>query len=208
MPGLHLLPREQKFYELFVRSSQNIVSGAELLLDMVKDYQNLPEKVQRIIACENYGDDITHELVRQTHRTFVTPLDREDIVVLAQRLDDIMDLIEEAARDMVDYRVEAPTQKCVELAENLVGATKLVDEAMGLLARHKLNALLDYGIRIHSLENKADHLYREAMVELFSNSIDLAEAMKWREVYLNLENATDRCEDVANVLEGIVLKYA
>jgi len=206
--GLHLLPREEKFYDLFKRSSQNIVTGAQLLLDLVKDYQSLPEKVQRIITCENYGDDVTHELVRETHRTFVTPLDREDIVVLAQRLDDIMDFIEEAARDMIDYKVEAPTQKCVELVENMVAVAKLVDEAIGQLAKHKLNSLLDYGIRIHSHENKADYLYRGAMVELFSNSMDLADAMKWREIYLNLENATDRCEDVANVLEGIVLKYA
>mgnify|MGYP001575919759 CR=1 FL=1 len=208
MPILHLLPREERFYDFFQRSSQNIVNGAQHLLDLVNDFQNLPEKVERIIACENYGDDITHEVIRLAHRTFVTPLDREDILSLAQRLDDVMDFIEEAAREMVDYRIAAPTQKCRELAENLLAVTKKVDEAIGLLAKHQLNSLLEYGIRIHSHENQADHLYREAMVELFSNPMDLADAMKWREIYLNLENATDRCEDVANVLEGIVLKYA
>jgi len=209
LPRLPFLPREEKFFHLFQRSSQNLVAAAGYLSDLVNDYHHPEEKVNRIIACENYGDDLTHEVIRLLHRTFVTPLDREDIALLAQRLDDVMDFMEEATREMLDYRIEAPTQKCRELVEVIVACVAEVDRAISLLAhRRHLRQILDHGIRINSLENQADGLLRAAMAEVFADTMNLAEAMKWREIYSNLENATDRCEDVADILEGIVLKYA
>jgi len=162
-----------------------------------------------ITTLEHEGDAITHQIIAQLHRTFVTPLDREDIALLAESLDDITDFIHSAADAMLLYNVERPTDKARELADIVVQAVieveKGVSEIHGRIDRDKLLKLC---VEINRLENVGDSIYRSALAELFISSTDYAHLIKWREIYEDIETAIDRCEDVANVLEGVALKYA
>jgi uncharacterized protein len=209
MPRLSLLPREGRFFILFEESAKNAAEVAQQLKDLIDNWCNVEEKVQGIIEMEHKGDAATHEIIALVHRTFVTPFDREDIALLAHSLDDIVDLIEAAADAMNLYQIEVPTQRAKELAEVICQSTAEVSRAITEL-RQKVNLkiILKRSVEINRLENMADKIYREALAELFRDSKDIAYIIKWREIYEYLENATDRCEDVANVLEGVALKYS
>jgi uncharacterized protein Yka (UPF0111/DUF47 family) len=143
------------------------------------------------------------------HRTFVTPFDREDIALLAHTIDDVLDFIHASADAMFIYKIKAPTQRAKELADVVVMGAAEVDKAIACL-RHKkeFKNMLERCVEINRLENAADRIYRAAIGELFENTTDIAELIKWREIYGHLESATDRCEDVADVLEGVALKNA
>jgi hypothetical protein len=176
---------------------------------MVDTWEGVEEKANLIDELEHTGDTITHGIIEQLHRTFVTPFDREDIASLAHSLDDVTDFIHAAATAMFIYKVDYPSQGAKELAGILVQATAEVEKALSLLRHHaKLKQVLEHCIEINRLENMADSVYRKAMAQLFEDSSDIATVIKWREVYEHMESATDRCEDVANVLEGIALKHA
>jgi predicted phosphate transport protein (TIGR00153 family) len=205
-----LLPREDRFFLLMKESARNIHETARLLVDLMEDYVDVAEKVARIRELEEVGDHVIHEIMKNLHRTFVTPLDREDIAALAERLDDVVDAIEEAARDMSEYGIERPTDRAREMARIILKATEVVDRAVGKLTLRgpRLREILPDTVEINRLENEADHVISRAVGELFRNSHDAIEVIKWREIYSLLETATDRCEDVANVLEGVVLKNA
>ena len=203
------LPRENKFFDLFEASTANAVKTAQSLKEMVDTWVGLEEKVNLIDDLEHIGDTITHNIIEQLHRTFVTPFDREDIASLAHSLDDVTDLIHAAATAMFIYKVDYPSPGAKELAVILVQATAEVEKALFLLRhRAKLKQVLEHCIEINRLENMADSIFRKAMVQLFEDSSDIAAVIKWREIYEHMESATDRCEDVANVLEGIALKHA
>jgi len=206
---LSLIPREKKFFILFEQSAQNVVKIAQQLKDMVNTWENVKERVGTITTLEHEGDAITHQIVAELHRTFVTPFDREDIALLAESLDDITDFIHSAADAMLLYKVERPTDKARELADVVVQAVieveKGVSEIHGRIDRDKLLKLC---VEINRLENVGDNVYRSALAELFVNSADFAYLIKWREIYEDIETAIDRCEDVANILEGVALKYA
>ena len=204
---ISLMPREAKFFDLFERSAQNVVKGAQLLKELVDNWDNVTDRVGKITDLEHEGDAITHQIMEQLHRTFVTPFDREDIALLAHSLDDIIDFIQAAADTMLVYKVDRPTQAARELADIIVQSADGVARAMPFLRRSgKLRQILEPCVEINRLENVADGVYRTALGELF-NGNDIAKIIKWREIYEQMESATDRCEDVANVLEGVALKH-
>ena len=209
MPRFPFIPQEQAFFGLFEQSAQNMVKTAQSLQRLVETYANVPENVAEITELEHQGDLITHQIIAQLHRTFVTPFDREDIALLAQSLDDVTDFIHAAADSIFIYKVERPTLRAIELADIIVQAATEVEKVMPQLRhRAKLKEILPRCVEINRLENMADRVFRAAMGELFDNSLDIASVIKWREIYQYMESATDRCEDVANVLEGVALKHA
>lgn len=209
MPRFSLFPREEKFFVLFEQSAQNVVKIAQQLRDMVDTWENVKERVKMITSLEHDGDAITHQIIAQLHRTFVTPLDREDIALLAETLDDVTDLIHSSADAMLLYKVDYPTDKVKELVDILVRASAEVERGVAQIhARIDRDKLLKSSMEINRLENIGDSLYRSALAELFVNSPDFTYLIKWREIYEDIESAIDKCEDIANVLEGIALKYA
>ena len=202
------LPREVKFFDLFEQSAQNVVKASRQLKELVDTWENVEGKVGEIIELEHEGDTITHQIMAQSHRTFVTPFDREDIALLAHVMDDVTDFIHAAADAMLLYRVDSPSQRARELAGIIVQAADEVERAVPQLRhRAELKQILPRCVEINRLENMADRVFRSAMAELFDDSTDFAYVIKWREIYEHMEEATDRCEDVANVLEGVALKH-
>lgn len=203
------IPREEKFFDLFEESARNLVRGAGLLAELIGKWENIEEKAREISELEHHGDNITHRIIAQLHATFVTPIDREDIAQLAERMDDVMDFIEGAAVAMLIYEVKRPTERAQELADILVRTTSEVSAALPRLRRrNQLNKIPEHCIEINRLENEADRVVRAALTELFHDQVDLADVIKWREIYEHMETATDRCEDIANVLEGVMIKRA
>jgi predicted phosphate transport protein (TIGR00153 family) len=203
------IPREEKFFDLFQESAQNAVKAAQVLKEMVDTWKNIEGRVGEITELEHNGDTITHQIMAQLHRTFVTPFDREDIALLAHTLDDITDFIHAAADAMLLYNVDRPGQRAKELADIIVQAASEVEKVMPQLQKRiVLSQVLKQCVEINRLENVADRVFRAAMAELFDDSTDIAQVIKWREIYEHMESATDRCEDVADVLEGVALKHA
>jgi predicted phosphate transport protein (TIGR00153 family) len=203
---ISLIPREAKFFELFEASARNVAKAAQMLKELVDNWDNVTERVSKITDLEHEGDSITHQIMEQLHRTFITPFDREDIALLAHSLDDVIDFIQSAADTMLVYNVDRPSQTARELADIIVQSADEVARAMPFLRqRGKLKHILEPCVEMNRLENVADGVYRTALGELF-NGTDIAKIIKWREIYEHMETATDRCEDVANVLEGVALK--
>jgi len=206
---LSFLPQDGKFFTLFQESAQNAVEVARKLRDLLYNWDKVDDKIAAIADLEHKGDNVTHQIADQLHRTFVTPFDREDIAILSHTLDDVTDFIHSAADAMLLYRVEEPTQRAKELSDVIVEITSEVERAVALLSK-KLDQrqIIKHCVEINRLENVADRIYRSALAELFANSTDVVYIMKWREIYEHMETATDRCEDVANVLEGVAIKYS
>jgi len=203
------IPREEKFFDFFEESARNVVKAARGLKELVDTWTNIEGKVSEITELEHYGDTITHQIMAQLHRTFVTPFDREDIALLAHTLDDVIDFIHAASDAMLIYKVGLPSQRAKELADIILQGASEVERAMPQLRhRAELRQILTRCVEINRLENMADRVFRSAMAELFNESTDIAHIIKWREIYEHMESATDRCEDVANVLEGVALKHA
>ena len=200
--------REDRFFGLLRSSANNLTEVSALLVDLMDDYQNVQEKVAEIKRLEEVGDHIIHEIMRNLHLTFVTPLDREDIALLGDRLDDVVDSIEETARLMVEYQIPEPTEEAKALARIIVKAAETLQEAIGKLHFRgaKLKSILPDAVEINRLENEADQIASQAVAKLFNDGLDPIDVMKWRDIYQQLEIATDQCEDAANVLEGVVLK--
>ena len=196
------------FFGLFEEGAHNIVEAAHVLKELVDTWENVEPRVAEIKELEHKGESITHEIIARLHRTFVTPFDREDIALLTESLDDVMDFIDSVADTMLIYKVGRPGQRAKELADIIIQATDEVEKAV-LELRHKaqLKHILERSVEINRLENAADVVYRAAIAELFEDSTDATHIIKWREIYEHMESATDRCEDVANVLEGIALKH-
>ena len=209
MVRLSFMPREEKFFDLFSASARNMVKTAQGLKEMLDNWENIGIRVAEITELEHEGDSITHQIAAMLHRTFVTPFDREDIALLAHTMDDVTDFIHAAADAMFIYKIDAPTQRARELAEVIVKAANEVEKAVALLRnRSDLKKVIEHCVELNRLENAADKIYRSALGELFDEARDTAYIIKWREIYEHMESATDRCEDVANVLEGVALKHA
>jgi uncharacterized protein len=209
MAKLSFLPREAKFFDLFDQSAQNAAKAAKALNDLLTNWEDVERKVAGITELEHAGDAVAHEIIAELHRTFVTPFDREDIVLLAHSLDDVVDFIESSADAMLLYKIKEPTSRAKQLGDIIVQVTIEVEGAVAQIHRKlDLKEILRRCVEINRLENDADRVYRSAMAELFDDSSDIPLIIKWREIYDYLETATDRCEDVANVLEGVALKYA
>ena len=204
-----LIPREQKFFDLFEEDAHNLVEAGEVFTDLVDNWDDVAGKASKLEDLEHKGDSITHRIMALLHSTFVTPFDREDIALLTNTMDDILDLIHGAADTMLIYRVQEPTQRAKELAEITHEAVHEVERAVKYLRhRGQLKQMLVSCVELNRLENAADEVTKQALGELFQDSTDLIHILKWRELYEHMEDATDRCEDVANILEGIALKHA
>jgi len=204
-----LIPRDMEFYDLFEKETANLVVAGQKLVDFFDKYENVETKAKELKALEHQGDIITHEIIARVHRSFVTPIDREDITLLAHSLDDVMDLIEAAGRTANLYHITQPTERARELARIVNKMTLKLNEVMPRLRRRdQFPWILRQCVEINTLENEADDVQHAALAELFEVCrADTCEVIKWREIYDHLENATDRGEDVANILEGVVLKY-
>ena len=203
------IPREEKFFDLFEESARNAVKVSQALREMLDVWEVVEARVAEITELEHKGDTITHQIMAQLHRTFVTPFDREDIALLAHSLDDVTDFIHHAAGAILIYKIDQPSQRAKELANIIVQQVAELEKAVaGLRNRAKLKQILERCVEINRLENMADRVFRAAMAELFDDTVDITQVIKWREIYEHMESATDRCEDVANVLEGIALKHA
>ncbi|HEY7363725.1 MAG TPA: DUF47 family protein [Methylomirabilota bacterium] len=203
----NLFPREVRFYDLFEQQAQHIQHAAGLLHDLVHNFMDARVKLHAIKEVEHQGDQITHEVVRRLNTTFITPLDREDIHALASRLDDVLDYIEAAAERLVVYRIKEPTAASRAMAQVIVDIARATDRAVRCL-RTMDPGFHEQAVEVNRLENSADNLLRDSLAELFEQQADPIEVIKWKEIYETMEIVTDRCEDVVNVIEGIILKMA
>jgi uncharacterized protein len=209
MPSFSLLPKEQNFYAYFEQGAQAMVLAAQKLKELVDKWENAEAIVAEITEIEHQADTITHQIMAHLHRTFITPFDREDISLLAGRIDDVTDFIQSAADAMLVYKITQPKKKASELAQIIVQATQEVHEAVIQLKHPKeVKEMLAKCVEINRLENMADRVYRSALGELFDGNTNLEDVIKWREIYEHMETGTDRCEDVADALEGVALKQA
>jgi predicted phosphate transport protein (TIGR00153 family) len=204
--ALSFIPRERRFYELFEQQASVIVSSAGLLEGALADGADLPTRRREIKALEHEGDELTHEIVRTLNRTFVTPFDHEDIYALASGLDDILDYIEEVADTANLYGITTIPEPARELARLLAQAVAHLEQAIGKLESGK--GMDEHSAEVHRLEDVGDSTSRHAIAELFSGQRQPLEVIKLKDLYDLLENALDRCETVANVLEGIATKNA
>jgi uncharacterized protein len=202
-----LFPRDTNFYDLFERGVSKVYEGVQLLGDLVKDFTNVPLKAKRIKDVEHEADLITHETMEKLNKTFVTPLDREDIHDLISSLDNILDHVEAAADKFSLYRIAEVKPDAVLLTDILSHAVREVQTTIGQIRHLKgANSVLKHCIEINRIENEGDFVYRSAIAKLFEKGDDPLEVIKWKEVYESIENAIDSCEDVANVIEGVALK--
>ncbi len=209
MFNLRLLPRETKFFDLFESSAVNMVESSRRLLEMIESFDRLEERAHELRALEHTGDTYTHQIMNDLHHTFIPPLEREDIVALAETMDDVVDYIEEAASRIVLYRIQHATPIAKELARTIVQISEEIQRTVPLLRRKEdMQRIIPATHEINRLENEADDALRRGLTDLFENEPDVRTVIKWREIYEFLEGATDRGEDVANVLEGVVLKHA
>jgi uncharacterized protein len=197
---------DREFFDLFEQAGANIVRAAELLDTVFGEWPDHADLVREIKDREHDGDRITHDLIRKLNSTFVTPIDREDILELASGLDDIVDFVEEAADYLVLYKIEAPMEQAQRLTDVLVLAARQIAEAMPLLRGFR--DLSPHTIEINRLENEGDRISREAIASLFDGGIDPMIVIRWKDIYERLEAAIDATERVANILEGIVIKNA
>ena len=200
-----LLPKEEAFFELFKQAAHNVIEGSRLLKELMEDYTNVQQKIERIKEVEHIGDGITHDIALRLNQTFLTPLDREDIHDLASALDDILDAVEAVADRFAIYKITQPTESAIRLGDILYRASVAVGRGVDHIAMSH-EEVKEYGVQVNSLENEADRVSRDAISELFEKEANPIAVIKWKEIYETFEEGTDRCEDVANVIERIVLK--
>ncbi len=203
---LRLIPREERFFDLFVEDAANVLGGARLLEAMLRSYDDLDRRARELRDAEHRGDEISHDIGNRLENTFVTPFDREEIHGLISALDDVIDMIEEVGDKFVLYKIQAPTPAAIEAATIIVNQCVQLHEA--LLNLRGFRNLERYWIEVHRLENEGDRVIRGAIAELFENGGDAIHIMKWKEIYDLLESTIDECEDVANIIEKIVVKHA
>jgi predicted phosphate transport protein (TIGR00153 family) len=197
-------PREREYFDLFEEQARNIERAADLLDQMLRNYPDTAHLARDILICEQDGDRITHDVIHRLNETFVTPIDREDILLLASTLDDIVDFTEEVADYLGLYKIEAPMEQAQRLAHILHQATRQIAEAMPRL--RQFGDISHYTVEVNRLENDGDRVTREAVASLFHNGIDPMVVIRWKDIFERLEAAIDSTERVANILEGVIIK--
>lgn len=205
---MKLFPREIDFFEIFDKTALNVTEAAHLLVDLLENFDDVENRIKKICDTEHEGDMLTHDIIKKLNKTFITPLDREDLYTLASRLDDVIDLIWSASERILMFRIKGATHEAVSMAKNLLLTTEFMHKAIKKLKEKNYAHVQELCIEINRLENRIDTDFRNALGKLFDDSQDPIFIIKWKEIYENLETASDRCEDVANVLEAIVLKHA
>lgn len=203
--ALALFPKNDRFFELFSESARTLRQAADYLLFMVQNFTDIPAKAMELKKIESRGDHVTHQIIEHLNASFITPMDREDINALARGLDDVMDEIEGVGSRMDLFNVARPTAECVELVEIIVKAAGKIEQAVARLK--KLTGIHDLLEEVAELEHQADQITRAMTARLFHNGdADVLHLIKWKEIYARLEHSVDRLEDVANIIEDIVVK--
>jgi len=204
---MHLIPREEKFFDLFDELANKIEEGVKTFLEMLKNYDTFDSHLARLKSFEHEADTITHTTYEKLHKTFLTPLDREDIYALVNKMDSILDMAEATAVRMSLYHIKKPVPEIIEQASLLVDAAMKVKVLVhGLRDMKNAPLILDACVEINTIENMGDTLLRNIMAKLFEGQTDPIELIKWKDIFERLEEALDVCEDVSNIAEGIVLK--
>ncbi len=203
---VHLLPRDNKFFVMFADMAKNLGDGARLLKEMLGDFKDIEKRVQKLKDLEHRGDEMTHNILTKLNQTFITPLDREDIYRLASSLDDVLDYVYAAGVRLTMYKITSAPEAAEKLADIVVRQSEQLLYAVSGL--EKQDKVLEYCVEINRLENEADSVARTAIGVLFDKETDPISLIKLKELYEVLETATDKAEDAANVLEGVVLKSA
>jgi predicted phosphate transport protein (TIGR00153 family) len=202
---LRLVPKGNNYFVAFSEQAANLSAAAVLLARLMADFPSAKTLAREILEHEHVGDKLVHDVVHSLNHSFVTPIDREDIYELVTRMDDVLDNIEAAADAMILYRIEAPTPQALRQSQIIAAATKALQESIDGL--EKREALHEKVIEVNRLENDGDRTYRDAVASLFDNNMRCTEIIKWKDIYELLEAAIDECEDVANIVESIVLKH-
>ncbi|OFW09356.1 MAG: hypothetical protein A3G20_04800 [Acidobacteria bacterium RIFCSPLOWO2_12_FULL_59_11] len=201
---MRLMPSDGKFYEMFHEQVKNVHEASGKLITLFENYHDVEKHVSEIKFIEHKGDQLTHELMMRLNKTFITPLDREDIHALSSALDDVLDLIDGVAGRLITYKVKSVSAGANQLARVILHGTEILVEAISQL--EKPTKIIEYCEQLKHLEAEADRIKGECVARLFENSVDPIEIMKWKEIYEVLEATTDKIEDVANVLESVILK--
>jgi uncharacterized protein len=204
--AFRLIPKEERFYDDFITMAEQIRHGSQLLDAMLAPDKPIWDRADEIKEVEHKCDFLTHEIIQRLNRTFVTPLDREDIHELARSLDDVMDAIDASATILKLYHIDSVRPGARELARLVLDSTEQLVGAVKALEKRK--GVAECAVEINRLENEADRAHQAAVQALFADERDAVVIIKWKEIFDFLEQATDRCEDVANVLEGVVVKHA
>ena len=199
-----LFPSDENFFVLFSRQGALVREGCEMLHDMLSRFDDLEGRAKRLKDVEHQGDLVTHEIFERLNRTFITPLEREDIHELASGLDDVLDSVEAIGSRLVMFKIKHNTPQAVQLGQILLQCGMQIEQAVQRLKDFK--NLMTFTIELNRLENEADAISREVVADLFSGHHDVMDVLRWKEIYGRLENAADQCEDVANVIETIVIK--
>jgi uncharacterized protein Yka (UPF0111/DUF47 family) len=203
-----LFPKKIDFFEIFDRAIDNLAKATDQLVEMFKEPSDFDKKAKVMYEFEQEGDILTHDIMKELNRTFLTPIDREDIHALASRIDDVLDLIWGAVDRMMVYKIDKPTFEAVTIAEDLQMTAAILRKVMRELRSKNYAHVQEHCIEINRLENRVDRLYRDALGKLLNTPNDPVYIIKWKDIYQLLEDASDRCEDIANILESIVMKYA
>jgi predicted phosphate transport protein (TIGR00153 family) len=202
---LNLVPKEREFFRHFSEMAANLEKAAEILVELMDHFDEARSRARQILEHEHVGDKIVHDIVYRLNKTFVTPLEREDIYDLASTMDEILDNIEATADMMLLYKVSGVDPRAREMAVVISKATSVLRKCVDDLERRPKN-LSDYWIEVNRLENDGDRLYRDAVAELFDGDMKCTDIIKWKDIYETIERAIDECEHVANTLESVVLK--
>lgn len=205
---MKLFPKQIDFFELFDKAALNVTRGASLLVSLMENFDNVAARAKEIYEVEQEGDMLTHDIMKKLHKTFITPIDREDLYALASRLDDVIDLIWSAVDRMTVFKIKETTKEAISMSKDLLATTEVINRAIGKLKEKNYPHVQELCIEINRLENRIDRVFRDALGKLFDEIKDPILVIKWKEIYELLEDASDRCEDVANILEAIVLKHA
>ncbi|MBI5189009.1 MAG: DUF47 domain-containing protein [Nitrospirae bacterium] len=205
---VRLFPKETDFFEIFDKSALNLTKAASLLISLMENFDNIEARAKEIYEVEQDGDILTHDIMKKLNKTFITPIDREDLYALASRLDDVLDLIWAAVDRLTVFKLKESTKEAIAMSKDLLMTAEVVHKAIKKLKEKNYSHVQEYCIEINRLENRIDRGFRDALGKLFDDFKDPILIIKWKEIYEHLEDASDRCEDVANILEAIVLKHA
>ena len=205
---MKFFPKETDFFTIFEKAAANVTHAATLLVGIMEHFTTLDAWAREVHELEQEGDVYTHDIMRKLNKTFVTPIDREDIHALASNLDDIIDLIWAAADRLTVFKLKESTIWAVTMSKDLLITVEFVEKAIKQLKEKNYAHIQEYCIEINKLENRIDRGFRDALGSLFEEIKDPILVIKWKEIYEHLEDASDKCEDVANILEAIVLKNA
>jgi len=204
-----ITPKEGIFFDMFCEASEIVCKSARMLEDLIQDYTSIPEKINAIEAVEHECDQQVHKIMQKLNTSFITPIDREDIYLLAKELDNITDSIEATAHRFRMYNVESIREESISFAKLIVKSTSELKDVMCELKNlKKSETMREKIIEINRLENEGDDIFRNVITKLFVAEKDPIQVIKWKEIYEYLENTLDACEDVANIVEGIVMKHA